>query len=311
MHGVTRRGWLLFVALGLAWGIPYLFIRIAVVELDPLLVAGGRTLLGTLLLLPLALRRRALRPVLARWRWLVAYTVIEIVGPWLLIGHAETRLNSATTGLLISMVPIAAAVIVTVTGQDRLGPRRVLGLALGLVGVALVVGLDLDLSDGIAVLQLLVVVVGYATGPIIISRKLTDLPPLGVVTASLLVATVAYAPFAPLVWPTRPVSGTAVVSVVVLAVVCTAVAFLLMFALVAEAGPARMTLITYVNPVVAIGLGAVVLAEPLTAGLAVGFPLIIAGSVLGTSASRPPPAEAPVAPESCAAPESAPERAAD
>ncbi|MGI8457288.1 MAG: DMT family transporter [Propionibacteriaceae bacterium] len=308
---MTRRGWLLFGALGMAWGIPYLFIRVAVVDLDPLLVAVGRTLLGALLLLPLALRRHALRPVLARWRWLVAYTVIEIVVPWLLIGHAETRLNSSTTGLLISMVPIAAAVILTVTGQDRLGCRRVLGLVLGLVGVALVVGLDLDLGDGIAVLQLSVVVVGYATGPIIISRRLGDLPPLGVVTASLVVATVIYAPFAPLVWPTRVVSGAAVLSVVVLAVVCTAVAFLLMFALVAEAGPARMTLITYVNPVVAIVLGALALGEPLTAGLAAGFPLIIAGSILGTSMSRPAPAEAPVAGESCASPDPAPDHASD
>ena len=308
---MTRRGWLLFGALGLAWGIPYLFIRIAVVDLDPLLVAVGRTLIGALLLLPLTLRRNALRPVLARWRWLVAYTVVEIVVPWLMIGHAETRLNSSTTGLLISMVPIAAAVIVTVTGQDRLGPRRVLGLLIGLVGVALVVGLDLDLGDRVAVLQLLVVVVGYATGPIIIARKLGDLPPIGVVTASLLVATVVYAPFAPLVWPTRAVSGAAILSVVVLAAVCTAVAFLLMFALVAEAGPARMTLITYVNPVVAIGLGALVLDEPLTAGLAIGFPLIITGSILGTSANRTPPAEAPVTAEVSASSDPTPERAAD
>ena len=285
---MTRRGWLLFSALSLFWGIPYLFIRIAVVELDPVVVAFGRTVLGALVLLPFALRARALRPLLARWRWVLLYTGVEIVGPWVLIGHAETRLNSSTTGLLIAMVPIVAAIILTVTGQDRLGPRRVTGLLVGLVGVALLVGLDIHLDDIGAVLQLLGVVVGYAIGPIIVARRLADLPSLGVITASLLIAAVVYAPFALVLRPSTA-SAAAIGSVVVLALVCTAAAFLVMFALIAEAGPARMTLITYVNPAVAIVLGALVLDEPITAGLIIGFPLIILGSVLGTWRSTPPP----------------------
>jgi drug/metabolite transporter (DMT)-like permease len=178
-----------------------------------------------------------------------------------------------------------------VMGHDRLGPRRISGLVLGLIGVAFLVGVDVKVSDFISIGQLLLVVIGYAIGPIIISRKLAHLPSLGVVTASLLVAAAAYAPFTPLVWPDRW-TAPAVGSVVVLAVVCTAIAFLVMFALVAEAGPARMTLITYVNPAVAILLGAIVLNEPLTIGLAIGFPLVIIGSVLGTWRSTPPPAEA-------------------
>jgi drug/metabolite transporter (DMT)-like permease len=285
---VTRRGWLLFVTLGVFWGIPYLFIRIAVTELDPVVVAGGRTALGALLLLPLALRARALRPVLARWRWLVLYTVVEIVGPWFLLGHAETRLHSSTTGLLIAMVPIVAAIIVTATGQDHLGRRRVAGLAVGFFGVALLVGLDLHADDGFAVIQVLGVVIGYAIGPVIVSRRLADLPPIGVIAASLLLAAATYLPFA--VW-LRPatVSAAAAGSVVVLAVVCTAGAFLVMFALIAEAGPARMTLITYVNPAVAVLLGALVLDEPITLGLVLGFPLIVLGSILGTWRSAAPP----------------------
>ncbi|GAA3697774.1 EamA family transporter [Microlunatus aurantiacus] len=286
---MTRRGWLLFVTLSLCWGIPYLFIRIAVTELDPVVVAFGRTALGALLLLPFALRSKALVPLRAHWRWLLIYTVLEIVGPWVLLGHAETRLSSSTTGLLIAMVPIVAAVIVTVTGQDRLGPRRVAGLLIGLGGVALLVGLDVHADDLVAILQILGVVIGYAIGPIIISRQLADLPPLGVITASLLIAAVVYAPFAVVLRPAT-VSPAAIGSVVVLAVICTAVAFLVMFALIAEAGPARMTLITYVNPAVAIGLGALVLDEPITTGLLLGFPLIIVGSILGTWRSAPPEA---------------------
>jgi drug/metabolite transporter (DMT)-like permease len=283
---MTRRGWLLFLTLGVFWGIPYLFIRVAVTELDPVVVAFGRTALGALLLLPLAIRARALRPLLPYWRILLLYTAIEIIGPWVLLGHAEIRLNSSTTGLLIAMVPMVAAIILTVTGHDRLDVRRVAGLLLGLAGVALLVGLDVEFDDLISIGQVMLVVLGYAIGPIIISRRLADLPSIGVVTGSLLIAAVAYTPFAVFLWPTH-ISGRAAGSIVVLAVVCTAAAFLVMFALVAEAGPARMTLITYVNPAVAILLGALVLNEPITVGIAIGFPLIILGSILGTWRSPP------------------------
>lgn len=283
---MTRRGWMLFIALSVCWGIPYLFIRVAVADLDPLIVAFGRTAIGGLLLVPLAIRKRAFRPLLPHWRILLIYTGVEIIGPWVLLGHAETRLNSSTTGLIIAVVPIVAAIILTVMGLDRLDARRIAGLVIGLAGVGLLVGLDVRLDDLVAIGQLLLVVLGYAIGPIIISRRLADLPSLGVVTVSLLIAAAAYAPFTPLVWPdhwTAPAVG----SVVVLAVICTATAFLVMFALIAEAGPARMTLITYVNPAVAILLGAIVLGEPLTIGLAIGFPLVILGSVLGTWRSTP------------------------
>ncbi len=290
---MTRRGWLLFVTLGILWGIPYLFIRVAVWDFDPVVVAFGRTAIGGLLLLPLAIRSRALRPLLPYWKILLVYTAVEIIGPWVLLGHAETRLNSSTTGLLIAMVPIVAAVIVTVMGHDRLDFRRVAGLVVGFVGVALLVGLDIEVDDLIAIGQVMLVVLGYAIGPIIISRKLGDLPPIGVVTGSLVVAAVAYAPFALIAWPSQ-LTARAAGSVIVLGIVCTAAAFLVMFALIAEAGPARMTLITYINPAVAILLGALILDEPITVGILIGFPLIILGSILGTwRSSREPDSTAP------------------
>jgi drug/metabolite transporter (DMT)-like permease len=226
--------------------------------------------------------------LLPYWKILLLYTAVEIIGPWVLLGHVEQRLNSSTTGLLIAMVPMVAAIILTVTGHDRLDLRRSAGLLLGLIGVALLVGLDLEFDDFLAIGQLLLVVIGYAIGPIIVSRKLSHLPSIGVVTGSLAIAAVAYLPFAVFLWPAQ-ITARAAGSVVVLAVVCTAAAFLVMFALIAEAGPARMTLITYINPVVAIFLGALILDEPITVGLAIGFPLIILGSILGTWRSAPPP----------------------
>jgi drug/metabolite transporter (DMT)-like permease len=282
---MTKRGWILFIALGLLWGMPYLLIRIAVSTIDPLVVAGSRTLIGALLLLPLALRRSALIAGFRNWQWLLAYTLIEISVPWLLLGHAETRLNSSTAGLLIAIVPLFAAVIVTRLGHERLEPRRLLGLGIGFAGVALLVGIDIHLGDLMAVAATLVVALCYAIGPIIVDRKLSDVPAVGVVTASLIIATLMYAPFMPVLWPEH-VPASAAWSVVGLGVLCTAAAFLVFFALIAEVGAARATVITYVNPAVAIVLGAVVLSEPLTLGMAIGFPLVIAGSVLGTSRTR-------------------------
>ena len=282
---MTKRAWLLFIALGVLWGMPYLLIRIAVSAVDPLVVAGSRTLLGALLLLPVALHRKVLLAGFRKWQWLLAYTLLEINIPWLLLGHAETRLNSSTAGLLLAVVPLFAALIVTRLGHESLEPRRLLGLGIGFAGVALLVGMDIHFSDLPAVAATMVVALCYAIGPIIVDRKLKDVPAIGVVTASLIVAMLLYAPFAPMVWPEH-IPASAAWSVVGLGVLCTATAFLVFFALIAEAGPARATVITYVNPAVAIVLGAVVLSEPLTLGMVIGFPLVIVGSVLGTSRVR-------------------------
>jgi drug/metabolite transporter (DMT)-like permease len=278
---MTKRGWVLFIALGVLWGMPYLLIRIAVGAVDPLVVAGSRTLIGALLLLPIAWHRKVLFAGFRKWQWLLAYTLIEMSIPWLLLGHAETRLNSSTAGLLLAVVPLFTALIVTKLGHESLEPRRLLGLGIGFAGVALLVGMDIHFSDLPAVAATMVVALCYAIGPIIVDRKLKDVPAIGVVTASLIVAALLYAPFAPMVWPEH-IPASAAWSVIGLGVLCTAAAFLVFFALIAEAGPARATVITYVNPAVAIVLGAVVLSEPLTLGMVIGFPLVIVGSVLGT-----------------------------
>ena len=234
----------------------------------------------------MALYRKALAPAFRKWKWLLAFTLIEISLPWWLLGHAETRLNSSTAGLLIAVVPLFAALIVTRLGHEKLEPRRLFGLGLGFAGVALLVGLDIDFDDMAAVAATIVVALCYAIGPIIIDRKLNDVPAIGVITASLMLATLIYLPFAPFLMP-ESVSLRAGASVVGLGVLCTAAAFIVFFALIAEVGPARATVITYVNPAVAIVLGSLVLDEPLTLGMLLGFPLVVAGSFLGTMKARP------------------------
>jgi drug/metabolite transporter (DMT)-like permease len=297
---VTRRGLLLFAGLGIAWGIPYLLIKIAVGELEPAMVVLGRSAIGALLLLPLALGRRQLLPVLRRWKPLLVYSVVEIVLPWFFLSSAEQRLPSSTSGLLLAAVPLVAVPVGFLFGRPaKLGWRNWLGIVAGMAGVAALVGLDVAGSDLVAVLELVVTVVGYAVGPAILSRWMSDLPGVGVVTASLGIAAIVYVPFVlltgawPHAWPSLPVSG----SVVILGVVCSAGAFLLMFALINEIGPMRATTITYVNPAVAIVAGAVVLHEKVTVWTIVGFVLVLGGSFLVTSRRRTPVPAAEAPPE--------------
>lgn len=282
---MSRRGWWLFLALGVIWGIPYLLIRVAVMEMPPVFVAFARTLIGAALLLPIAASRGQLKPVLHHWKALLAFTLVEISGPWWLLGHAETRINSSTAGLLIATVPVLTAGMLALTGRERLDTRRALGLAVGLSGVVALVGLDIDLSDGWAVGAALLAAVGYAIGPIIINRRLSGVPPLGVIAASLGLAALLYVPFAAAAWPTH-FGAQASAAVVTLGLVCTALAFLLFFALIAEAGPARATVITYFNLLVALLLGVLLLKEPLSPGMLVGSVLVVLGSFLATTGRK-------------------------
>jgi drug/metabolite transporter (DMT)-like permease len=283
---VTRRGWVLFVALGIIWGLPYLLIKISVREISPVFLVFLRTAGGALLLVPIAVAKGAIRPVLRRWKPLLAYTFVEIVVPWLLLFNAERKLSSSLTGLLIASVPLAGAVLAVATGSDRLDARRLTGLLLGLGGVAALVGFDVSGSSLPSALSLGGVAIGYALGPWILSRHLSDLPSLGVVAGSLVVCAVLYAPFAAFEVPQRALSASVIESLVGLTVICTAVAFLVFFALIGEIGPMRTTVITYVNPAVAVLLGVSVLGERFGAGTAVGFVLILGGSFLATRSLR-------------------------
>jgi drug/metabolite transporter (DMT)-like permease len=284
---LTRRGIVLFAAMCVIWGVPYLMIRVAVRELSPVTLVFGRTAIGALLLVPVAfVRRTELRELAARWQPLLAYTAIEVAIPWVLLARAETKLSSSLTGLLIAAVPLVGAVVVTLTGErQKQGSRRWVGLLIGIAGVGAIVGLDLGVVNGLAVCEIALVAVCYAVGPIILARKLSGLPALDVVVASLVLSAIAYAPLAALRWPSSLPSGRVLLSVVGLAVVCTAIAFLVFFALIVEVGPVRATVITYLNPAVAAVLGVAVLGEHVTWGMGIGFVLVLTGCVLATGSS--------------------------
>ncbi len=257
--------------MALIWGIPYLFIKIAVGELMPAALVFIRSLIGASLLLPFAVSRKDLAPLRPYWKWILVYTFVEVAAPWFLLSDAERRISSSLTGLLIAAVPSIGAVLAVVTGgRDRLDSRRIVGLVLGFIGVAALVGLDVRADDLGAIGQVALVTVGYAIGPMIIERKLGSLPSLGVVAASLGITALAYAPFGLAQLPSTLPSASVLFAVVVLGVVCT-----------------RATVITYVNPAVALALGVALLGEPFTFGIALGFVLIVLGSVLATRRTAP------------------------
>jgi drug/metabolite transporter (DMT)-like permease len=290
---MSRRSWALFAAMCVIWGIPYLLIRIAVRDVAPGTLVFLRTGIGGLVLLPLALTRGGFGPVLRRWRPLVAFTVIELAVPWLLLSDAETRLSSSLSGLLVAAVPLVGVLVARVTGaDDRADVSRLIGLGLGIAGVAMLVGLDLGDLHAWSLVEVGIVVVGYAVAPVIMARSLSDLPSIPVVSASLLLAAIAYLPYA-VIRPPRSLDAQEISSIAVLGLVCTALAFVVFFALINDIGPARATVITYVNPAVAVLFGVVLLNERFTLGMAIGFPLILAGSVLAARRRTVPEAAVP------------------
>ncbi|MCX4739515.1 DMT family transporter [Streptomyces antibioticus] len=287
---MTARGWFLFSLMGVVWGIPYLLIKVAVdADLSTSMVVFTRCALGALLLLPFAIRQGGLvRTVRAHWAPMLAFACIEIIGPWFTLTDAERHLSSSTAGLLIAGVPIVGVLAARLLGDtEALGVRRIVGLALGLGGVAVLTLPHLTGGDARSLAEVFVTVVGYATAPLIAARRLKNVPTLQLIVPCLLLAALVYAPSAAATWPSETPAPSVLGALAALGVVCTAVAFVAFLELIKEIGPTRSTVITYVNPAVAVAAGALFLDEPLTAGILAAFALILAGSVLATAATGP------------------------
>ena len=285
---VSRRALLLFLSVGVIWGTPYFFIALALEHFETVSIVFLRVFLGTLVLLPIAWKKGMLRRTLEAWPWVLAFALLEMVGPWWLITEAERSISSSLAGLLITTVPFIAAFFVGLLGdKSAWHPVTVLGLVIGFSGVLSLVGLDVfsGLVGLTPVLMVLASAVGYAVAPIVANRMPGDVPTLGVIAVSLTMVTLIYAPFAAFTLPAdiaEVPSLEAWGSVLVLGFACSALAFVLFFALIREIGPARASLLTYVNLAVALLLGVVFLAEPVTLGMLVGLPLVAIGSYLAS-----------------------------
>lgn len=288
---MSARGWALFAAVSVIWGMPYLFIKLAVDEMSPSVVAWSRLALAAAVLLPVAWKLGALRGLGERWRILTLFAAIEMAIPWPLIGYGEVHISSSFAAILIAAVPLFVALLaLRFDHSERPTRTRLVGMLIGLAGVAALVGIDVGghTDELLGSLAVLVAAFCYAVGPMIVKRRLSDVDPLGPVAASLALATLLVTPFALADVPDTVPSTEALASIVVLGLICSAAAFLLFFRLIAEVGPSRATIITYVNPVVALALGVAILDESITTGVAVGLLLILAGSWLSTDGRLPP-----------------------
>jgi drug/metabolite transporter (DMT)-like permease len=287
---VSRRGWVLFLTMSVIWGIPYLLIKVAVDEVSPAMLVFARCVVGAALLLPWTIAKGLLRPALRHWRALLLFTVLEMAGPWLLIAYAEESLSSSLTGLLVAGVPFVAALAGLLLGEEeRLTPIRVLGMAIGVVGIGVLLGLDLEGAQLLPILAIGLVLIGYATGPLVVTRALPDVSGVAASSIALFVTAVVYAPFAaPQLDEAASAPATAWLALAALGVVCTALALALFFSLIREVGPQRSLVITFVNPAVAVLLGVLLLDEPFTLGIALGLPLVLLGCVLATRRSVAP-----------------------
>jgi drug/metabolite transporter (DMT)-like permease len=298
MWSVSARGWVLFALMSVIWGVPYLMIKVAVeggVSVPVLVFA--RTAVGAAVLLPLALRGGRMRGLRRHWRPLVAFAAIEIMVPWALLSDAERHLTSSMTGLLIAASPIIAVVAGRLTGDaERLRPIRWVGLGVGLAGVVVLAAPELRGGNPWSIAEVLLVAACYATAPLIAARRLGDVPGLPLTAACLTLAALVYTPPAIITWPDVVPSGPVLAALAGLAVLCTALAFLVFFALIREVGPSRALVFTYVNPAVAIAAGVILLGEPLTPSILVSFVLILGGSVLATAPAVRSDATAAAAP---------------
>jgi drug/metabolite transporter (DMT)-like permease len=289
---VSARSWTLFAGMSLVWGIPYLFIKVAVDGgMPPAFIAWVRVTLAAAILLTLAKRAGLLPSLRGKGRWLLVYALVEIVVPFPLIAAGEQHVSSGLTAILIAAVPLFIALLaIRFDPEERATGRRLVGLVVGLVGVVVLMGLDVagDRDELLGAVAILIAAFGYAIGPMTLKAKLAELDPRATMGASLLIAALVLTPFAAADLPNENPGADVIASLLVLGVVCTALAFVIFGALITAIGPGRALVITYVNPVVAVALGVIVLDERPGAGAIAGLLLIIAGSWLSTDGRLPP-----------------------
>jgi drug/metabolite transporter (DMT)-like permease len=290
---MSRRAWGAFAAVSVLWGLPYLFIKIADDGgMPPLDLAWLRVALGAVVLVAVAWRAGTLPSLRGRLPWLLAFAIAEIAVPFPMIAAGEKHVASSTAAIVIATVPLLIAVLsLRFEPSERVTGPRLLGLLVGFAGVAFLVGVDVSGDSGelLGVGAVLIAACGYATGPLILKRHLADLDPTATMGACLVLATVLLTPFAAIDLPATAPSAGAFASVVVLGLFCTALAMVLMAILIATAGPSRASVITYINPVIALALGVVFLSEEPGAGALVGLALILGGSWLATAGPQPQP----------------------
>jgi drug/metabolite transporter (DMT)-like permease len=288
---MSRRGWFLFILVGFLWGIPYLFIKVAVDPdngFTPATVVCLRTAIGAAILIPLAMKQRQLIFAIRGWRYVGAYALLEMIGPWILIGTAEQKISSGLAGLLVASVPIWATLFASMRGDKTVWqPKRLFGIIVGFIGLIAVVGIEsiTGSADALSIFMVLLASIGYSYAVMMVQGALPGVSGVAINAVAMAMAAIFYLPFAIAQWPQHEISSGAIRAVVGLGVLSTGAAFAAFFTLANIIGVARGSLVTYLNTACAVVLGVVILGEPLTTGIILGLPLVLIGSYF---ASRKP-----------------------
>jgi drug/metabolite transporter (DMT)-like permease len=287
---MSRRNWLLFFLVGLLWGIPYLLMKVAVRELSPALIVFDRVFIGSLVLIPIAIKRKTLAPAFAHMKYISIYAVGEMILPWILITSAEKKVSSGLAGLLVSTVPIWSTIMSSFNGDKSVWHhKRLFGLVLGFIGLVLVVGIESFSGNQslMAIGMILLASVGYAASTVMVNVKIPHVDGIAINGVAMVITAVVYLPFAIINWPSHVPSGETTLSLIALGLFPTAMAFIYFFQLMKSIGPARSSLVTYLNTAFAVLLGVILLHEPLTVGIMVGLPLVLVGSYFASRKSAP------------------------
>jgi len=283
---MSRKSTLIFALVGVLWGIPYLFIKVAVDEdtgYAPAIVVFGRVLIGAAILIPLAIKDRSIFAAFRGVKYVAFYALLEMVIPWILIGTAEQKISSGLAGLLIASVPIWSNIITYFQGdEDALKANRLFGIGIGFIGVILIVGIETltGSSDPLSILMVIIAAIAYAYAVIMIRNKLPDVSGIAINAGAMALTAIFYLPFTIALWPDHAVSPEATYSVIALGIFSTGIAFAFFFTLIADIGPTRASLVTYWNTAIAVVLGVIILSEPITVGIGIGLPLVMFGSWL-------------------------------
>jgi drug/metabolite transporter (DMT)-like permease len=288
---MSRRAWFLFVLVGFLWGVPYLFIKVAVDPdngFSPAVVVCLRTAIGAAILIPLAMRQGQLGAAIRGIKYVAPYALLEMIGPWILIGTAEQKISSGLAGLLIASVPIWATIFASMRGDKTVWHhKRLMGIVVGFIGLIAVVGFESikGSSDPLSIAMVLVAAIGYSYAVMMVQGALPHVSGIAINAVAMAITAIFYLPLTIIQWPTHEISRDAINAIIGLGVLSTGAAFVAFFALAAMIGVARGSLVTYLNTAFAVVLGVIILDEPFTTGMALGLPLVLIGSYF---ASRKP-----------------------